>query len=173
LTEAKYRQLANQVEAKARIQTQSSPAELDDGSLLSPGSCVSNDTPYPDYLSSPEPPQLHLPLDQMLRFWNVFINRVNPVTRLIHRPSLEARVFGAQDGTNSMDNPLRTLIYSICYAAVVNTPASDAQVCFGETKNVLSDRFQTAIEKSLAVSHSTNDFMTLQALVLYLVSTPS
>lgn len=173
MTEAKYRQLANQVESKARVQTQSSPTEFDDGSLLSPGSCVSSDTPYPDYLSSPQTPQLQPPLDQMLQLWNVFINKVNPVTRLIHHPSLEARIFGAQDGTNSMDTPMRTLIYSICYAAVVNTPASDAQVCFGENKEVLSDRFQTAIEKSLAVSHSTNDFVTLQALVLYLVSTPN
>lgn len=94
------------------------------------------------------------------------------MTKVIHRPSFEKRLFLAKDQIHSMDDSMTTLMYSIYYAAVQSTTAAEALLRFGESKNVLTERFEGAMEKRLAMAQisSTPDFTTLQALVLYIVS---
>ena len=131
---------------------------------------MSSQTPYPDYLSSPGTPQQHPALDQMLQFWHTFVTKVDPVTKIIHCPSTERTVFAVVTGAHVIGEPLSILLHSICYAAVASTSTSQVETRFGESKDVLLDRFQKAVEKSLAAAHTSNDFMTLQALIIYLVS---
>lgn len=171
-TEARYKQLASQIEKEQpRGQGNDASTAPQGEHSQSPGTF---DSPMA-YLGVPpglDMQQSHPPLDQMYQLWHVFVTRVDPVTKLVHRPSLEKRIFTAKAGIHAMDEPLSTLMYCIYYAAVVSTSARDAQLRFGESKNILADRFQEAIEKSLAVAHMSNtpDFMMLQVLVLYIVS---
>lgn len=175
MTEAKYRQLANQLEEQARGQPTPSMSDVREGSVhQSPSNYGSSSTPFASFSDFPiggEAIQSHPPMDQMLQLWHVFVTKVDPMTKILHRPSFEKKLFEAKTQIHDLDDSLTTLMYSIYYAAVRSTNPKEAQLRFGESRDVLTERFEAAMEKRLATAQmsSTPDFMTLQALVLYIV----
>lgn len=109
-------------------------------------------------------------LNQM---WRIFVMKVDPMTKIVHCPSLERQLFNAKGDVELVeDGNLTTLTHSICYAAAISLSSNEAQFIFGADKSVLVGRYQEAVDKSLALSSvsSTPDLAALQALVLYIVS---
>lgn len=174
VTEAKYKELASRLEEQSRSHAQDSPITHRTDILTNNATTSILELDLSAFDMIEEAQQTHPPiaLDQMLQFWHVFVTRVDPLTKVIHRPSFEKKLFTVKNNIHAMDQSVSTLMYSIYFAAVKATSASEAQLRFGESRDLLLDRFQTAIDRSLAAAQvsSTPDFTTLQALVLYIVS---
>ncbi|KAH7131575.1 fungal-specific transcription factor domain-containing protein [Dactylonectria estremocensis] len=109
---------------------------------------------------------------QIFKLWQVFLERVNPLTKLIHVPSLQPLVVEASTDHSSLPQNAQALLFSI-YA--VSTKAMTEQESAQVLKMPREDgilRFASGAKMALARAKFMEkyDLMTLQTLVLYLLS---
>ncbi|KXH59199.1 C6 zinc finger protein [Colletotrichum salicis] len=109
---------------------------------------------------------------EVLRLWQVFLERVNPMIKVIHVPSLEPLVFEAATDRFNLSPDLEALLCSINVVAIMAlSEAESIQMLNIEKKKALRNSM-SALKKAM----SKVDFLrkynmtTLQCLVLYLVS---
>ncbi|RGP67728.1 transcription factor [Fusarium sporotrichioides] len=115
----------------------------------------------------------NLPLPfQILRLWQVFLNRVNPLSKMIHGPSTEQLIISAMTNPVDMPHKSRALLFSICLASVVSLSKDEAKSMLDLHKNEAIQRFTDGLKTALnKVNYLRNyDMAILQALVLYLIS---
>ncbi|KAG7044484.1 mitogen-activated protein kinase kinase kinase [Colletotrichum scovillei] len=107
--------------------------------------------------------------DQKLHLWGIYKERVEPLTKLLHFPSLEQTVTGHrlvdfEDGT-------RCIMLSIYYGAVTSLGEEECGQLFqsGQARvlSVLRDEVEAMLSKAMLIH--TGDIQPLQALVLYLI----
>ncbi|KAK1710615.1 uncharacterized protein BDZ83DRAFT_711221 [Colletotrichum acutatum] len=107
--------------------------------------------------------------DQKLHLWGIYKERVEPLTKLLHLPSLEQAVTGHRlvdfkDGT-------RCIMLSIYYGAVTSLGEEECGQLFqsGQARvlSVLRDEVEAMLSKAMLIH--TGDIQSLQALVLYLI----
>ncbi|KAK1690549.1 hypothetical protein BDP55DRAFT_756325 [Colletotrichum godetiae] len=106
---------------------------------------------------------------QKLHLWGIYKERVEPLTKLLHLPSLEQAVTGHrlldfEDGT-------RCIMLSVYYGAVTSLGEEECGQLFqsGQTRvlAVLRDEVEAMLSKAMLIH--TGDIQPLQALVLYLI----
>ncbi|KAF2757283.1 RPE65-domain-containing protein [Pseudovirgaria hyperparasitica] len=106
-----------------------------------------------------------------------FISNVDPVFKVLHRPSVAAHLIkGGLYLNYPPDSPaVEALDYAIYHAAVASLTAEQAMQTFGQAKNVVIKRYRLAVEAALSRADFvvTEDLTVLQAFVLYLVATRS
>ncbi|KAH7174395.1 fungal-specific transcription factor domain-containing protein [Fusarium flagelliforme] len=115
----------------------------------------------------------NLPLPfQILRLWQVFLNRVNPLTKMIHGPSTESLIISAMTDPMDMPHKSRALLFSICLISVVSLSKDEAKSMLDLQKNEAIQKFTNGLKVALnKVNYLRNyDMATLQALVFYLLS---
>ncbi|KAI3534142.1 hypothetical protein CABS03_10144 [Colletotrichum abscissum] len=107
--------------------------------------------------------------DQKLHLWGIYKERVEPLTKLLHLPSLEQAVTGHrlvdfEDGT-------RCIMLSIYYGAVTSLGEEECGQLFQSRQalvlSVLRDEVEAMLSKAMLIH--TGDIQPLQALVLYLI----
>ncbi|KAK6501008.1 hypothetical protein TWF506_003764 [Arthrobotrys conoides] len=106
-----------------------------------------------------------------LILWNCFLENINPLTHVIHYPSLAVKVMEYKDKPHTMPRNLEALMLSI-YALTVSS--LDSRQClnlFQETRNDLLVRYRFAAQHALknAGTLKTTDLIVLQALVFFLL----
>lgn len=137
----------------------------DDGSDLILGA----DTPTFDPMSSwPQP-------GAVWQLCDIFFQRVNPLMKTIHRPTLERYVAEASSGPFGLRPNIRALFFSIFLMAIVSLDADECAHRLGyHREQALQDFAQGARLTLVRMGFlSTNDLTTLQAFTLYLVFHPS
>ncbi|KAI9655223.1 MAG: hypothetical protein M1831_004933 [Alyxoria varia] len=104
---------------------------------------------------------------------SIYLERVDPVFKLLHRPSLKAFM---QDGKPYLGYPpghpgVEALGFSVYCLAIATQDDSECQQNFGETKASLMNKYRVAAEVALTKADfvRTMDLTTLQALVLLLL----
>lgn len=107
---------------------------------------------------------------RMFEYWDVFVQRVDPLLKIIHCPSFVKNLFAAIDRPEQLGTPVLTLLFSIYFAAVSTCTARESRERFGESKTALLERYGKTIEANLADGYGVPALESLQALVLYLVS---
>ncbi|EAA29601.2 hypothetical protein GE21DRAFT_6969 [Neurospora crassa] len=134
----------------------------DDGSDLILGA----DTPTFDPMSSwPQP-------GAVWQLCDIFFQRVNPLMKIIHRPTLERYVAEASSGPFGLRPNIRALFFSIFLMAIVSLDADECAQRLGyHREQALQDFAQGARLTFVRMGFlSTNDLTTLQAFTLYLTS---
>ncbi|KAF3906851.1 hypothetical protein ABW21_db0203420 [Orbilia brochopaga] len=103
--------------------------------------------------------------------WNVFLENVNPLTHVIHYPSLGEKVMQYKDNPHAMPRNLEALMFSIYTIAILSIDTKQCQAYFGEKKTELQSRFRFAAQHALknASLLKTGDLVVLQGLVLFLL----
>lgn len=110
---------------------------------------------------------------QVYTLCEIYLANVDPVFKLLHRPSL--RKYLQENGTELESSPgpsgLEALRFAIYYTAVTSMADGECKHRIGEEREVLLTRFRAATETALAKTDFINtvDISTLQALALYLV----
>ncbi|KAJ4385346.1 hypothetical protein N0V85_008108 [Neurospora sp. IMI 360204] len=136
----------------------------DDGSEL----IIGADTPTVDPMSFwPEEP------GAVWSLCDIFFQRVNPLMKIIHRPTLERYVAEASSsGPFVLRSNIRALFFSIFVMAIVSLDADECMKRLGyDREQALRDFSQGARLTFLRMGFlSTNDLTTLQAFTLYLTS---
>ena len=126
------------------------------GTTLPPGVDVSNVWPEPS---------------QAFSLWQTYLERVNPLTKIIHVPSLQPYIIHAAHRSRNLPDSITTLILSIFLMAVVSLTPHECLALLGQSRADVLQMYTAAVSSSLLRMNvaQTHSFTVLQALVLYLV----
>lgn len=118
--------------------------------------------------------ELHPEPRHIFRLWQLFVDSVNPLLKIVHVPTLQQRVLDASWNVTTIPQPLTATLFAIYTLAVTSSSADDCLASFGETRDVLLARYRAATIRALIASDflTTRDFEVLQAFVLFLFANP-
>ena len=109
---------------------------------------------------------------QIFRLWQVFLDNVNPLTKIIHAPTVQQQILQASGDLEGILPMQEALMFSIYLAAVTSLQDEECCQVMGETRSVLLARFSNAAQQALINVKflRTSSLVVLQALTLFLVS---
>lgn len=112
------------------------------------------------------PTQAHIQI-----MWDAYKENVDVLTKIVHVPSFEPEFLKAMHDPTGIDRPMEAMMFAIYYAAVTSIVAEDCVKILGQEKAKLMAKYRFAVEQALARASflTSQEFMTLQALVMYLV----
>lgn len=118
---------------------------------------------------------LHPEQIQIFRLWQIYLDNVNPLLKVTHAPTLQARLIDAASDTTRIKPELAALMFSIYCVSLMSLSEDECPAMFGSSKEALLARYQSGCQQALvncAFMRSV-DRDCLTALFLYLVSLPS
>ncbi|KAK5122667.1 hypothetical protein LTR85_003930 [Meristemomyces frigidus] len=164
--------LSNEVEDLKGILNQSS----DEDEPGSPNSNPTQDSSHQGFVfgfSSQNVDLLSLhPLpNQIPQYWEAYKDRVDPLVKVLHIPTIEATVLSAASHLANLSKGFEALLFAIYYGAVTSLLPHDCLLKFGEEKSVLLSRYRFAVEQALARANflTTEEAVVLQAFVIFLI----
>ncbi|KAI0491194.1 fungal-specific transcription factor domain-containing protein [Xylaria cf. heliscus] len=106
------------------------------------------------------------------RLWQTYLEKVNPLTKVIHVPSVQPKLVEATTNPNSIAKNVEALLFSIYAMAVTALDEKECQQQLGCPKQEAYQRFSTGCRIALMRIGimNTYDLVVLQALVLYFFS---
>lgn len=118
--------------------------------------------------------ELHPESRYIFRFWQIFVETVNPLFKIIHVPTLQQRIMDASWNLSSVEPPLAAIMFGIYTLAVTSVPSDECKATFGETRDSLIRRYRVAALRALIAAEflTTKDLEVLQALFLFLLADP-
>ncbi|TEA10215.1 Aurofusarin cluster transcription factor aurR2 [Colletotrichum sidae] len=107
---------------------------------------------------------------QIFRLWQVFLERVNPLTKIVHAPTLQPLVVESASGPGTLPHNVDALLFAIYSMSVVAMTDEECMDVVGMPTNVAFRRFSKGVRRSLfrADFLKSHDLTTLQALVLHM-----
>jgi hypothetical protein len=114
--------------------------------------------------------ELHPEPKHIFQLWQIFVEKIDPLTKIVHVPTLQQRVLDASWNCAKASKSLTTIMFAIYTLAITPMSSDDCQTIFGEAKDTLLTRYRAATVQSLIVSDflTTRDLEILQALALFL-----
>ncbi|KAJ4503858.1 hypothetical protein HRR83_008665 [Exophiala dermatitidis] len=117
---------------------------------------------------------LHPSGDHILQLWDVFRANVDPLTKIIHAPSLDKAVRKASSVPNlqSLPRSLECLLFAIYSTAILSLRDFECRRRFNEPRSTMLSRYRTATKAALSKARfigSTN-LAVLQAFILHIFS---
>ncbi|KAK7427796.1 hypothetical protein QQZ08_005734 [Neonectria magnoliae] len=109
---------------------------------------------------------------QMIRLWQAYLDRVHPLTKIIHAPNMQSYVVQATGGIAALSGNIQALLFGIFNMAAISLTEEECINVLGCPVNTAYRRFSAGLRMTLLRIEflKTHDLTTLQALVLYLVS---
>ena len=107
-----------------------------------------------------------------MRLWQIFLDNINPMTKLIHQPTLQKTIVQSTSQLDNLPRSLEALMFAIYTSAVFSLDDDEAEMKLGESKKVLLARYRHATRSALARAKfmATSELPVLQAFMLYLLS---
>lgn len=114
---------------------------------------------------------LHPSPSQIFILWEVYKENVDPVVKLIHRPTTRNILLNAASSTDKITRPAEALLFSIYYGAVTSLTQDQCRKLLDEDRIDLIKKYRFATEQALARADFLNSssLMCLQAFVAFLV----
>lgn len=114
---------------------------------------------------------LHPDPVQILRLWQIYLDNVDPLLKITHAPSLQARIIDVAGDLKNSSPALEALLFSIYSIALLSTSESSCLDIFKSPKAELLVGFQFGCQQALIKCGflQSSDLDCLTALVLYLV----
>ncbi|TKA66334.1 hypothetical protein B0A55_10575 [Friedmanniomyces simplex] len=163
--------LSNEVEDLKGILNQSSDEE--DDAEPGTGPLVMNHQGWVFGFSSQNVDMLALhPLpSQIAAYWDIFKDRVDPLVKVLHVPTIEPTVLRSASHLSNLSRGFEALLFAIYYGAVTSLTAQDCRAKLNEDKQILLSRYRFAFEQSLARANflTTEEIVVLQAFVIFLI----
>ncbi|KAI2641914.1 fungal-specific transcription factor domain-containing protein [Hypomontagnella submonticulosa] len=118
--------------------------------------------------------ELHPQPAHVFRLWQIFLERVDPLTKVIHVPSVQPLLVEAATSRGNVPKNIEALLFSIYLMASVALNEDECIDRFGYSKDEAYSRFSKGCRSALMrIGILKNyDLVVLQALVLYLFSLP-
>ncbi|KAJ6027050.1 uncharacterized protein N7446_004349 [Penicillium canescens] len=117
-------------------------------------------------LTGLHPNPLHI-----FKLWQAFLENVNPLTKIIHAPTVQQQILEAMSDLPKISRELEALMFSIYCIALVSLQAADVEKSFGESKKALLSKCRRGAQLAFknASLLRTSSSMVLQAFMLYLL----
>lgn len=114
---------------------------------------------------------LHPSPSQIFILWEVYKENVDPVVKLIHRPTTRNILLNAASSTDKVTRPAEALLFSIYFGAVTSLSQEQCRKLLDEDRETLIKKYRFATEQALARADFLNSssLMCLTAFVCYLV----
>ncbi|KAL8836910.1 MAG: hypothetical protein Q9205_002817 [Flavoplaca limonia] len=110
---------------------------------------------------------------QIEKLCNAYLMNVDPINRILHKPTLRKFITGAKDHLDSMPggSKMQALMFAMYFAAITSLTPQECMTEFGEQKTELLARYRYGTEQALVQADILNsmEMVTLQALVIYLI----
>ena len=115
---------------------------------------------------------LHPGQVQIFRLWQVYLDNVNPLLKVTHTATLQARIIDAASDLSNISSALEALMFSIYCVSVLSLVEDQCQTLLGSSKKDLLTSYQFGCQQALMNCGvlRTGDRDCLTALYLYLVS---
>ncbi|OKL63914.1 hypothetical protein UA08_00618 [Talaromyces atroroseus] len=115
---------------------------------------------------------LHPDPVQIFRLWQVYLDNVNPLLKVTHTPTLQARIIEAVSNLAGINHTLEALMFSIYCMSITSLNTEDCQSMFGSSKEELLARYQFGCQQALYNCGflRSSDRECLTALYFYLLS---
>lgn len=118
---------------------------------------------------------LHPPPTQLTALFCFYQTNVDPMAKILHIPSLRKLVMSASANVDAIPsgNYVEALLFAMYYAAITSLTEEECSHNFRDGRNSLLARYRSGTESALSNADllSTKEIGTLQALVIFLVST--
>ncbi|KIW93273.1 uncharacterized protein Z519_05878 [Cladophialophora bantiana CBS 173.52] len=116
--------------------------------------------------------QLHPSPSNILILWQVFLDNINPMSKLIHQPTLHKTLVQASSQLDNLPRGLEALMFAIYSSAVYSIDDDECEMKLGEPRKILLARYRHATRKALARARflATSELVVLQAFFLYLLT---
>ncbi|TFB01877.1 Transcription factor vrtR1 [Trichoderma ghanense] len=127
-------------------------------------------SPYP-LSTAPEQLELHPDSKHVFKLWQAFAENVNPLTKIIHAPTLQQKILEAAWSVESVAKPLEATMFAVYALAVASMKPAICIDMFGETRSALLNRYRMGALRALSGTSlfSTRDLEVLQALTLVMM----
>lgn len=111
----------------------------------------------------------------IFRLWQIYLDNVNPLLKITHTATLQARIVEAAGNTTSIDPVLEALMFSIYCISLLSMDDQTCLSVFGQSKEDLRKQYSFGCQQALSACAflCSNDRDCLTALFLYLVSLPN
>ncbi|RAH64842.1 fungal specific transcription factor domain-containing protein [Aspergillus aculeatinus CBS 121060] len=131
--------------------------------MSSPRSIDASDPMPASYCRSPS-------RKQATQLWQVYLNIVDPLLKLLHIPSVNSLVFAAINNPEEVTAGTSALLFAIDFAAVTSLPSSDTILLLNQDRPSALNQFQRGLEISLhaAAFLDSPTIITLQEMTIYL-----
>jgi hypothetical protein len=115
---------------------------------------------------------LHPEPAHLFRLWQIYLDNVNPLLKVTHTPTLQARIVEAASNLKEISPTLEALMFSIYCMAVLSLSQKECETMFKQSKGQLSTRYHFGCQQALSNCNflRTGSRDCLTALFLYLVS---
>lgn len=116
---------------------------------------------------------LHPPHIQIFKIWQVYLENFDPLLKVTHAPTLQARIIDAASDITNIDPPLEALMFSIYCVVIFSLDEEECEKLFGSTRESLLSSYQLGAREALLNCRfmRTDDRDCLTALHFYLVRT--
>ncbi|KAH8895409.1 hypothetical protein GQ53DRAFT_715071 [Thozetella sp. PMI_491] len=135
------------------------------------------DTPTLNFsfpIDQPTLNELHPEPRHIFRLWEVFIEKINPITKIVHVPTLQPRVLAASWDVSKASKSLTAIMFAIYSLVIAPMSTEDCQDAFGESRDELLARYRAATVRALMAADVliTRELEVLQALALFIFGDP-
>jgi hypothetical protein len=116
---------------------------------------------------------LHPDPSHISRLWQIFLTNINPLTHLIHAPTMQQSLSDAcQVGMQGISRGLEAFLFAMYLSAVNSLSELECSNILGESKEALMMKYWFGSRQSLINSLwlRSSELMVLQAFVLFLLS---
>lgn len=148
----------------------------DEGDYPSPGSGSSASANHQGFIFSFSSTILslrnfHPPANQILTYWEVYKENVDPLVKILHRPCTEKTLSDAAKDLDHISKPLECMMFSIYFAAVTSLSDEDCMNMTGMEKGSALTKYRFAFEQAMARAGflSTTELVILQAFTIFLI----
>lgn len=86
---------------------------------------------------------------QIFRLWQIYSDNINPLLKVTHAPTLQARILDAAVDVTGVNRELEALMFSIYCAAIITLSEDDCRTTLGESKTKLLRKYQDACHQAL------------------------
>lgn len=114
---------------------------------------------------------LHPLPNQIVNYWEAYKDRVDPLVKVLHIPTIEPTVLSAASHLSNLSKGFEAMLFAIYYGATTSLSPQDCLRKLGEEKSVLLSRYRFAVEQALARANflTTEQAIVLQAFVIFLI----
>lgn len=108
---------------------------------------------------------------QIVRLWQIYLDRCHPLTKIIHVPTIQPYLLEATGDSPQLPKNVEALLFSIYTLATVSMTKDECEEILGMPREKALARFGSGVRLTLIRMGflKTHDLFTLQALVIYLV----
>ncbi|QLI63586.1 Aurofusarin cluster transcription factor [Metarhizium brunneum] len=106
----------------------------------------------------------------IFQLWQLYIDNVNPLLKITHAPSIQSQIIQASSNLESAPKNLEALMFGIYCMAITSLDDAEVEKMLNRPKKEVLAQFFEGLQQALlnAGLMRYNDFLSLQAYVLYL-----